>query len=104
GRAAHHERIRLERGQARGRRRLRVLSGALLIGGLLYLGWANGPRLRLGLMRLAEAVSPRVLTATAEQALRAGDSFSECFGCPEMVVVPAGAFMMGSPADEKERK
>ena len=31
------------------------------------------------------------------------DVFGECDGCPEMVVVPAGAFMMGSPADEAER-
>lgn len=32
-----------------------------------------------------------------------GDVFSNCDGCPEMVVVPPGAFMMGSPADEAER-
>ncbi len=35
--------------------------------------------------------------------LKAGDSFKDCEGCPEMVVVPAGSFMMGSPADEKDR-
>ena len=29
-----------------------------------------------------------------------GDVFRDCPSCPEMVVVPAGAFMMGSPASE----
>ncbi len=28
----------------------------------------------------------------------------DCAFCPEMVVVPAGSFMMGSPADEPERE
>jgi formylglycine-generating enzyme required for sulfatase activity len=29
-----------------------------------------------------------------------GESFRDCPDCPEMVVVPAGSFMMGSPASE----
>ena len=29
--------------------------------------------------------------------------FRDCDGCPEMVVVPAGSFTMGSPTDEPER-
>lgn len=38
------------------------------------------------------------LSAAQEQALKPGDSFKECAGnCPEMIVVPAGSFMMGSP-------
>ena len=32
-----------------------------------------------------------------------GDTFRDCATCPEMVVVPAGSFMMGSPADEPNR-
>lgn len=32
-----------------------------------------------------------------------GDSFNDCKDCPEMVVVPAGQFEMGSPSDEKHR-
>ncbi len=39
---------------------------------------------------------PAVLTAEKERALKAGDPFQECWSCPEMVVVPPGAFMMGS--------
>ena len=30
----------------------------------------------------------------------AGDSFADCDICPEMVVIPAGEFMMGSPETE----
>jgi formylglycine-generating enzyme required for sulfatase activity len=32
-----------------------------------------------------------------------GETFKDCPECPEMVVVPAGTFMMGSPASEKGR-
>lgn len=32
-----------------------------------------------------------------------GETFKDCDVCPEMVVVPAGSFMMGSPASEKGR-
>jgi formylglycine-generating enzyme required for sulfatase activity len=38
------------------------------------------------------------LKTTQESALKAGDPFKECRDCPEMVVVPAGRFVMGSPA------
>jgi formylglycine-generating enzyme required for sulfatase activity len=43
------------------------------------------------------------LTAGQERALKPKDSFKECAGCPEMMVVPAGSFTMGSPASEKDR-
>lgn len=32
-----------------------------------------------------------------------GTTFKDCANCPEMVVVPAGAFMMGSPETERGR-
>jgi formylglycine-generating enzyme required for sulfatase activity len=50
-----------------------------------------------------------VLTSQAERMLKPGDTFSECVKtdysiyCPEMVVVPSGKFMMGSPASEPGR-
>ena len=40
------------------------------------------------------------LSAAQERALKPGDSFKECRDCPEMIVVPAGRFMMGSPEGE----
>jgi formylglycine-generating enzyme required for sulfatase activity len=43
------------------------------------------------------------LSLAEECALKPKDSFRECSGCPEMVVVPAGLFTMGSPASENER-
>jgi uncharacterized caspase-like protein len=39
-----------------------------------------------------------------ERCLKPGDSFKDCPECPEMVVVPAGEFMMGSPVGEEGRK
>jgi formylglycine-generating enzyme required for sulfatase activity/tetratricopeptide (TPR) repeat protein len=44
-----------------------------------------------------------VLTPAKERALKPKDSFKECDACPEMVVVPAGSFTMGSPANELQR-
>jgi formylglycine-generating enzyme required for sulfatase activity len=39
-----------------------------------------------------------------QAALKVGQRFTECRSCPEMVVVPAGSFVMGSPADEPDRR
>lgn len=36
-------------------------------------------------------------------AYQAGDAFRDCESCPQMVVVDAGAFKMGSPASERSR-
>ncbi|WP_376696535.1 SUMF1/EgtB/PvdO family nonheme iron enzyme [Wenzhouxiangella sp. EGI_FJ10305] len=35
--------------------------------------------------------------------LEPGDMFRDCEECPEMVVIPSGSFMMGSPMSEPER-
>ncbi len=34
----------------------------------------------------------------------AGETFRDCSGCPAMVVIPAGSFMMGSPSSEEGRE
>jgi len=39
-----------------------------------------------------------------EKTRRAGSSFKDCNNCPEMIVIPAGSFMMGSPAAEQGRR
>jgi formylglycine-generating enzyme required for sulfatase activity len=45
-----------------------------------------------------------VLKPEAERALKPLGSFRECAkDCPEMIVIPAGSFVMGSPATEKGR-
>jgi formylglycine-generating enzyme required for sulfatase activity len=40
------------------------------------------------------------LSVTEERGLKAKDVFKECPNCPQMLVVPAGSFTMGSPANE----
>lgn len=38
-----------------------------------------------------------------KRCLEPGNTLAECQGCPEMVVVPGGSFLMGSPASELGR-
>ncbi len=40
---------------------------------------------------------------TSASAYQVGESFRDCAACPEMVVLPAGEFMMGSPEGENGR-
>ncbi|WP_170228194.1 SUMF1/EgtB/PvdO family nonheme iron enzyme [Denitratisoma oestradiolicum] len=50
------------------------------------------------------AVPPSRTTIRAESLLPAGvKNFKDCEGCPEMLVLPAGSFIMGTPATETER-
>ncbi|MBZ0148885.1 MAG: SUMF1/EgtB/PvdO family nonheme iron enzyme [Pseudorhodoplanes sp.] len=44
------------------------------------------------------------LSSARERSLKAKDTFKECDRCPEMVVVPAGEFTMGSPSTETGRE
>jgi formylglycine-generating enzyme required for sulfatase activity len=90
--------------------RMRALIYVLLVGIIAGLvGWINQAyvkeqihwHLTLRPYRIAN-VDPYVLKAEAERALKPLASFRECAkDCPEMVVVPAGEFMMGSPTTEK---
>ena len=56
---------------------------------------------------VAANIWPYVLKPAAEQALKPEDMFRECSAlqgkdyCPQMVVLPAGSFIMGSPATEQ---
>jgi formylglycine-generating enzyme required for sulfatase activity len=43
------------------------------------------------------------LSPERERALKPKDAFKECATCPEMIVVPAGSFTMGSPESEPGR-
>ena len=54
--------------------------------------------------RRQEAEAERARQAAAEaDPPPVGKRFRDCAECPEMVVVPSGSFMMGSPSSEKDR-
>jgi formylglycine-generating enzyme required for sulfatase activity len=80
-----------------------ALTIVVTIATLSYSGWRNFSYLKLRVIVLAELLWPKVLTASAEHALKPKNIFKECFTCPEMVVVPSGEFIMGSPENEKYR-
>jgi formylglycine-generating enzyme required for sulfatase activity len=96
------------------RRRMRVQAvvGVLAFGIIAGLsGWLNEAYLA-GRWRwyttirpwMLSQVRPHVRTAEQERALKPGDTFKECgddMSCPEMVVLPAGDFTMGSPRSER---
>src|SRR5262249_10191558 len=57
-----------------------------------------------GTAAASRSSSPCSLSLAQERALKPKDTFKECAACPEMVVVPVGSFMMGSPPGELRRK
>ena len=93
-------------------RRIRALVYLMLIGMIVGLvGWINQPYINeqwywyvVTRPYASAQVWPYVLTPAQEHALKPGSSFKECAqDCPEMIVVPAGSFVMGSPPNEKGR-
>jgi len=91
--------------------RMQALASASLIVVIVGLiGWINQSYLKekwrwytITRPYMVAQVRPHVLTVDAEEKLQPGDSFKECEDCPEMMVVPAGSFTMGSPTSEKNR-
>src|SRR4029077_17240669 len=56
--------------------------------------------------RLRIAREPALLSVEQEkaQAVKPGSDFKECAnGCPVMIVIPAGKFIMGAPKNESDR-
>ncbi|MDI1284603.1 MAG: SUMF1/EgtB/PvdO family nonheme iron enzyme [Reyranella sp.] len=98
---------------SRGRkRRVQAVVYALLVGVIVGLvGWINQSLIKEQWQALVVTwpymlrdVRPYVLAADAERALKPGEAFKECARyCPEMVVIPAGRFTMGSPPNEVGR-
>jgi formylglycine-generating enzyme required for sulfatase activity len=87
--------------------RMRTLVGVLLlaiVAALAYVGWSYQAYLKVRLAMLSEVFWPKVLTAEAERALQPKNQFRECAGCPEMVVVPRGEFVMGSNTGDDDEK
>ncbi|MGD8935879.1 MAG: SUMF1/EgtB/PvdO family nonheme iron enzyme [Thiogranum sp.] len=48
--------------------------------------------------------APVAVSPSAAPAYRPGSRFSDCDSCPEMIVVPAGSFLQGSPDSEHARQ
>ncbi|MCD7049056.1 formylglycine-generating enzyme family protein, partial [Pseudomonas petroselini] len=61
----------------------------------------NKPLTALALTALCGALLPSLAQAAAPQP---GKVFKDCKDCPEMVVLPAGTFTMGTPEDEVGRE
>ncbi|MBN2992849.1 formylglycine-generating enzyme family protein [Pseudomonas cedrina subsp. fulgida] len=61
----------------------------------------NKPLTALALTALCGALLPSLAQAAAPQP---GKVFKDCKDCPEMVVLPAGTFTMGTPDDEVGRE
>jgi len=58
----------------------------------------------LAALAASPAAGQAPLSDAQERALEAQDRFRECAGCPELVVVALGRFLMGSPKSEKPRE
>jgi formylglycine-generating enzyme required for sulfatase activity/CRP-like cAMP-binding protein len=87
-------------------RRMRAFVYVILLGATAgIVGWINLSYLKKQRFWYTQ-VRPYVLGLAGEKALKPGDTFRECADtsdCPEMVVLPAGDFMMGSPTNEEGR-
>lgn len=56
------------------------------------------------LLMLAASSALFAQSGGAGHELAVGENFQECRNCPQMVVLPAGEYLMGSPPDEPERR
>jgi formylglycine-generating enzyme required for sulfatase activity len=104
--------VRAERAAARNRQRLQAAVGVLMLGtiaallGVIFRDEFGALVFEYTTVRryIAANFTGHVLTPEAERALKPGDTFRECAedskACPDMVVVPDGAFRMGSPDSE----
>jgi formylglycine-generating enzyme required for sulfatase activity len=95
-------------------RAARIGIGGLAVGLTALVGWINQDHLTMQYRAYAierpfvsTKVRPHILKTGEEYALRPGQAFRECdetAACPEMVVLAAGRFVMGSPETENRFK
>ena len=86
-------------------RRLKQTQAAAAVGGLMGvvgLGATSWHQRDYWQLRWQMWSGPKPLALTAEAALKPGEGFQECARCPQMVVVPAGKFMMGEKGEQHE--
>jgi formylglycine-generating enzyme required for sulfatase activity len=96
--------------------RKRLVQGSLFLLLIGIIGWINQPfisqKWRFYTIErpfVTANIRPYVLAPLAERSLKPLDSFRECSTsqgkdyCPEMVVLPPGRFIMGSPSTEIDR-
>lgn len=98
--------------EVRFRRQLQTATSLLLVGIVVgLLGWINQEYISerfnwYTTMRpyMLAQFRPHLLTPQAERKLQPRDVFRECAkDCPDMIVIPPGEFMMGSPETEPGR-
>jgi formylglycine-generating enzyme required for sulfatase activity len=93
GTQADEVRRRLRRLELPSSRRPLLIAGVLGVGMVIAIGvWVA--------VRPPPPIVVTVLSPEQERARKPKDTFKECDKCPEMIVVPAGTFTMGSPANE----
>ncbi len=93
------------------RQRLRVSAAiglvALAVGGAVFALSERQPKRPVVVApkeeEKAQAAAPAPSPVAKAQPLKPLDSFADCPDCPQMVVIPAGSFMMGSPDSEAGR-
>jgi formylglycine-generating enzyme required for sulfatase activity len=89
---------------SRQRRLYTIIAGLALALSAGLVAWANRAVVESSAYRLIN-FWPYVLSAPKESRLNPLDTFRECAtGCPEMVVVPPGQFLMGSEPNEPGRE
>ena len=77
------------------RRMWTAVCGLILLIAIAGVAWFNQPYLKQQYQWFM--MGPKVLTAEQERLLKPGEQFSECENnCPQMRVIPAGTFPMGS--------
>lgn len=98
-----------DKGASAGRKRLFASLGLVLAAVAGVFGWQHwqAPSSPDGGPRVVEksAIAAPVATTPSPKAveLKSLETFSDCKDCPEMVVIPGGTFLMGSPKGEEGR-
>jgi formylglycine-generating enzyme required for sulfatase activity len=98
-------RIQMEASRRRGRLRTAAAITALVIGVMVLSVLLIAHKALYEQYFRFRKMGMHPLSSSGEQMLKPGDIFAECdLGCPKMVVIPAGSFMMGSAENADFKK